>query len=118
MFDMTGTNGGFLTIMSHTLVAAPITLDRQWKSFINGRFEDGDKVRVLYDPASGKELCKVSEASQIQVERAIDAARMAFDEGAWPRMTALERSRLLHKLADKIEERAEELATLETLNAG
>jgi betaine-aldehyde dehydrogenase len=60
----------------------------------------------------------VAEASKIHVDEAIKAARKAFDSGPWPRLTALERSQFLNKIADAIDANAEELAELETLNGG
>jgi betaine-aldehyde dehydrogenase len=104
--------------MSSTVQSPKLKVDRQWRSYINGRFQDGKLTRTLLNPASGKALCQVSEASSQQVTEAIKAARAAFDHGPWPRLTALERSQFLHRFANKIEQRAEELATVETLNAG
>src|SRR5262249_45968787 len=93
-------------------------VDRKWQHFINGVFEDGDGQRTLFNPATGKALTVVSEASKAQVEKAIAAARHAFDKGPWPRMTAFERAQFLLKLADAIDARTEEIAELETLNSG
>ena len=104
--------------MSQTLVAPTVKVDRKWQLFIDGKFEDGATERVLFNPATGAELCKVAEAGKHHVEKAIQAARKAFDHGPWPRLTAMERAQFLFKLADKIEENAKELAQLETLNGG
>lgn len=104
--------------MSKTLTASTIKVDRQWQPFINGKFTAGQSERTLINPATEEPLCKVSEVSQEQATTAIKAAREAFDNGPWPRMTALERSQVLFKLADKIDEAQEELAELETLNGG
>ncbi len=104
--------------MNQTMAAPKVKVDRKWQLFIDGKFEDGDSERTLINPANGAVLCKVAEASGKQVEKAIKAARKAFDKGPWPRMTALERSTFLMKLADKIDEHADELAELETLNGG
>lgn len=104
--------------MSQTLVASGVKVDRKWQLFIDGKFEDGASERTLYNPATGKPLCKVAEAGKQHVEKAIKAARKAFDHGPWPRMTALERSQFLMKVADKIDEHADELAGLETMNGG
>lgn len=49
------------------------------------------------------------------MERAVSAARAAFDMGPWPRMTAKARGRIIYKLADLLEKHGEELALLETL---
>lgn len=104
--------------MSSTLAAPRVTVDTKWQLYIGGSFEDGASQRTLINPGNGEELCKVPEASVQQVEKAIKAARKAFDEGPWPRMTNAERASLLFKVADKIDEQAEELAELETLNGG
>ena len=104
--------------MSQTLMAPGVKVDRKWQLFIDGKFEDGASERVLYNPATGKPLCSVAEAGKQHVEKAIKAARNAFDHGPWPRLTALERCQFLMKLADKIDEHADELAQLETLNGG
>lgn len=104
--------------MTQTLVEPKVKVDRKWQLWIDGKFEDGEGERELYNPATGKVLTKVGEASPKQVERAIKAARKAFDKGPWPRLTAAERSQFLYKIADKIEENKEELAQLETLNGG
>jgi betaine-aldehyde dehydrogenase len=104
--------------MSQTLLAPKVKVNQKWQLWINGKFEDGASERTLFSPATGKELCKVSEASREQVEKAIKAARKAFDEGPWPKLTAAERAQFLFKLADKIDEKASELAELETINGG
>ncbi len=104
--------------MAQTLTAPKVKVDRKWQLFIDGKFVDGASERTLVNPANGKPLTKVAEASKTQVEEAIRAARKAFDHGPWPRMTALERSQFLNKIADAIDAHAEELAELETLNGG
>lgn len=104
--------------MATALSTRNVAVDRKWPLWIDGKFIDGTTQRELYNPATGKPLCKVSEAGPEQVQQAIKAARKAFDKGPWPRMTAQERSQFLFKLADKIDEHAEELAELETLNGG
>jgi len=104
--------------MTPTLTAPKVKVDRKWQLWINGKFEEGASERQLYNPANGKPLVKVSEAGPKQVEQAIKAARKAFDQGPWPKMTAADRAQFLYKLADKIDENAEELSELETLNMG
>ena len=54
-------------------------------------------------------------AGASDVDRAVSAARAAFDSGPWPRMTAKERGRVIYRLADLLEKHGEELALLETL---
>jgi aldehyde dehydrogenase (NAD+) len=70
------------------------------------------------NPATGQVICQVSEADSADVDRAVKAARAAFNSGAWPKMSATQRGRLLYKLADLIEQHADELARLETLDNG
>lgn len=104
--------------MTQTLTAPKVKVDRKWQLWIGGKFQDGASERTLTNPADGKTLCKVAEASKQQAEEAIKAARKAFDHGPWPQLTAMERAQFLFKLADKIDENADELAELETMNGG
>ena len=69
------------------------------------------------NPSTGEEICQVAEADAADVEKAVKAARAAF-EGPWREMRASERGRLLYRLADLIEANADELARLETLDNG
>jgi betaine-aldehyde dehydrogenase len=104
--------------MAMTLAAPKVKVDRAWQMYIDGKFVDGGSTRELINPADGKVLCKVQEGTAKHAEAAIKAARKAFDDGPWRKSTASERAALLFKLADKIDEHAEELAELETLNCG
>jgi betaine-aldehyde dehydrogenase len=104
--------------MTQTLEAPKVKVDRKWQMWIDGKFVDGQKERILYNPATGKELCRVAESSKEQVEEAIKVARKAFDHGPWPKMPALERAGILFKIANAIDHNAEELAALETANGG
>lgn len=85
--------------------------------FIDGAFQrgEGEPERVL-NPATGALLVEVPEASTEQLHKAVSAAHRAFD--AWRETTPMERSRMLLKLADAIEARAEAFARLESLNCG
>lgn len=88
--------------------------------FINGEFTDaldGAACEVL-NPASNRVLAKVPEGNERDAERAIAAARKAFDEGPWGNSRAQERAALLFKLADLIDKHGEEFARLDTLNNG
>lgn len=104
--------------MAMTLAEPKVKVDRAWQQYIDGKFVDGGSVRELINPADGKVLCKVQEGTAEHAKKAIDAARKAFDEGPWRKTTASDRATLLFKIADKIDEHAEELATLETMNGG
>jgi aminobutyraldehyde dehydrogenase len=81
-------------------------------AFVRG---EGEAEKVL-NPATGELLVALPEASVDQVHQAVSAAHRAFD--GWSETTPMERSRLLLKLADAIEARAEEFARLESLNCG
>src|SRR5215471_16319931 len=70
------------------------------------------------NPATGQGLAQVAEAGLEDVERAVNAARRAFDNGPWPTMPASQRARVSFKMAELIRERVDELAELETRNSG
>ncbi|WCF10857.1 aldehyde dehydrogenase family protein [Paenibacillus thiaminolyticus] len=90
------------------------------KLFINGEWVESVQNNVFssINPATGEVLAVVSEARQEDVDRAVKAARHAFDHGKWSTMSAAARSRLIYKLADLIEANKQELAELETLDNG
>jgi aldehyde dehydrogenase (NAD+) len=91
------------------------------KLLINGEWTESAKTFETINPATGEVLTRVAEASAADVDRAVAAARAAFEKtgkGAWRSMSASERGRLLWKLADLVEKNIEELAELETLDNG
>ena len=87
---------------------------------IDGQWVDGSKTFDTINPATGEVLTQVVEASPTDVDRAVDAARRAFDGkgGTWRKMPASERGRLIWRLADLIAQHIDELAELETLDNG
>src|SRR4026209_2734136 len=88
--------------------------------FINGEWKpalDGG-TREILNPANNQVIATVADGSVRDAELTIAAARKAFDEGPWPRMRAPERASYLFKLADALDARTDELATLETRNNG
>ena len=88
--------------------------------FIDGRYvdaADGGTMEVE-DPATGLPLATAAAAGAEDVDRAVRAARKAYESGPWARMTAGERARLLWKLAEAVEAAGDELATIETLDNG
>ncbi|CAN6246239.1 unnamed protein product [Urochloa humidicola] len=87
---------------------------------INGNFVDAasGKTFPTLDPRTGEVIARVAEGDSEDIDRAVAAARKAFDEGPWPRMTAYERCRVLLRFADLIEQHAEEIAALETWDNG
>src|SRR5260221_7928625 len=90
------------------------------KLIISGEAVDAasGKTFTTVSPATEEPLCAVAEAGAEDVDRAVKAARAAFDGGPWPRLRPAERQRLLWKLGDLILEHADELARLETLDNG
>ena len=76
------------------------------------------KTFETYNPATGEVLAKVAEGGKEDIDLAVKAARKAFEGGPWRQMSPAQRSRLMYKLADAIEARAEEFAQLETLDNG
>jgi acyl-CoA reductase-like NAD-dependent aldehyde dehydrogenase len=70
------------------------------------------------NPANEEVLAVVAEGDEADIDEAVKAARKAFDEGKWPSMGPHQRTRLLLKIADLIEQHADELTTLETLDNG
>jgi len=72
----------------------------------------------VVNPSDGLRLSGIADASEADVDRAVAAARHAFDEGPWPHMKPGERALLLQNIADAMSDRAEELSQLETLDTG
>jgi 1-pyrroline dehydrogenase len=90
----------------------------QHKNFVGGEWVDsggGDTMEVL-NPATGETIAEVQRSTAEDAERAVEAAKAALPE--WLEATPGERSELLHKLADIIEENGDELAALESKNVG
>src|ERR1700758_3874235 len=76
------------------------------------------KTFPVYNPATGAILMQVAEADSADVDRAVKAARKAFDEGPWSRTSPSERGKLLWKLAELIEKHSEEFAEIESIDNG
>ena len=79
--------------------------------------QGADAVDVL-NPATGRIISRVSLGGVAEIDRAVRAARAAFDDGPWSKMAPSARAKLLHRLADLIEKAADELALIETLDNG
>ncbi|XP_065744400.1 mitochondrial 10-formyltetrahydrofolate dehydrogenase [Phocoena phocoena] len=97
-----------------------MTVKMPYQCFINGQFTDADdgKTYDTINPTDGSTICKVSYASLVDVDKAVAAAKDAFENGEWGRMNARERGILMYRLADLLEENQEELATIEALDSG
>jgi aldehyde dehydrogenase (NAD+) len=87
-------------------------IDGQWVEAASG------KRFPTFNPATGERIAEVAEADRVDVDRAVAAARRAFESGPWSRMPASERGHLLYRLADLLEKNLDELAALETLDNG
>src|SRR5437588_5768289 len=87
---------------------------------IDGQWIDGSKKFETINPATGEVLTQIAEASAADVDHAVNAARQAFEDrnGAWHKLSASERGRLIWKLADLVEKNIGELSELETLDNG
>ncbi|HEY4045362.1 MAG TPA: aldehyde dehydrogenase family protein [Acidobacteriaceae bacterium] len=93
---------------------------RKHGMLIDGNFvaAKSGKTFPVYNPATGEVITQVPEAEAADVDVAVRAARRAFDDGPWTRVTPSERGRLLLKLADLIEANLEEFAEIESLDNG
>ncbi|HZC04613.1 MAG TPA: aldehyde dehydrogenase family protein [Ktedonobacterales bacterium] len=102
------------TIESAFLRQQPVKMliGGQWVAAASG------KTFETFNPATGRVLAQVAEGDAEDINRAVAAARKAFESGPWPKMTPSQRGRLLWRVAELIEEHADELAMLETLDNG
>jgi 5-carboxymethyl-2-hydroxymuconic-semialdehyde dehydrogenase len=90
------------------------------RHFINGAWTesaDGQTFETL-SPATNEPIARVAKGSDADLQRAIAAAREAFDNGPWPRMRPADRAKILRKVGDLITERAPEIARIETIDTG
>jgi aldehyde dehydrogenase (NAD+) len=87
--------------------------------FINGEWRDaaGRKTIEVVNPATEEAIAEVASAEQADVDAAVAAARAAFD-GPWSKLSARERGRIVWKICEKLMEKADEFARLETLHNG
>jgi phenylacetaldehyde dehydrogenase len=100
--------------------AARKALAREAALFIDGEWvrSSGDKLIAVFDPSTGREIARVVDASDQDVDRAVQAARTAFDDGRWSGLPSYQRERVIHRLADLIEANIAELAELESIDNG
>ncbi|MFM7074230.1 MAG: aldehyde dehydrogenase family protein [Planctomycetota bacterium] len=108
------------TVAPAPSVAAPQVPIRQTQLLIDGKWVEAasGKRFPTFNPSTGERIADVAEADRVDVDRAVVAARRAFEAGPWSRMSAAERGRLLYRLADLLEDNLNELAALETLDNG
>ena len=110
-----------MTPLTQTLptTARPDLLGRPLRLLIDGEWvEGGAEPLSIIDPSCGEHLVDSASASADDVDRAVQAARRAFDSGRWPALSPAQRSRLIWKLGEAIDAAGDELALLETLNTG
>ncbi|RYM02764.1 aldehyde dehydrogenase family protein [Sporolactobacillus sp. THM7-7] len=88
--------------------------------YINGKWRGGETnpKRKVINPANGELIAEAVEGSVSDVKSAVQAARVAFDNGVWSDLSPEERAAYLFKVADRIDERHDELAALETMDNG
>src|SRR6266513_436310 len=92
---------------------------RKYQLFIDGQFVDAESGKTFNspNPATGETFAEVAEGDKADIDKAVAAARRAF-EGKWSKISARDRGRMIYKLAQLIEQHANELAELETSDNG
>jgi phenylacetaldehyde dehydrogenase len=100
------------SVQDFTTTPRKLFIDGEWVEAASGRTFDTP------NPATGQTLAKVAEGDAEDINRAVRAARRAFEEGPWGRMTASDRGRIIWKIGDLILQHADELARLESLDNG
>jgi len=81
---------------------------QEYQLYIDGAFRDaeGGKTADSINPATEEPWARIARASRTDTQRAIAAARRAFDEGPWPRMSPADRKKILNQIADELERAA------------
>jgi len=98
-----------------------VTTDvRTYSMLINGEWVASKSAKTfpVYDPSTEEAIAEVPDANADDVNRAVAAAKAAFEEGAWASTTAQERGRVLFRLAEKVRQNVNMLAELECRNSG
>ena len=93
---------------------------RTYQMYINGEWVDSKSGETfpVYDPSTEEVIAQVPDANAEDVDRAVAAAKAAFEDGRWSQTTAQERGRVLFRLAEKIRQNAAKLAEIECRNTG
>ncbi|MGA7356903.1 MAG: aldehyde dehydrogenase family protein [Candidatus Cybelea sp.] len=95
-----------------TMTKTELLVGGQWRDASDGGTYDD------FNPATGTKIAAVADATHEDVDAAVTAARQAFDAGKWPTMAASRRAKIIYKLAQRIAERAGELALIEVRDNG
>ncbi|ANR69520.1 aldehyde dehydrogenase family protein [Staphylococcus equorum] len=95
-------------------------LSKEIPLYINGSYtqSENNKTFEVIDPSTEGVIAKVNEAGEKDVEKAVEAAREAFDEGVWTKMEAHTRANIIYEFARLLKEHREELAQLEAIDSG
>jgi phenylacetaldehyde dehydrogenase len=95
-------------------------LRREPALFVDGRWvrSTHDRTVPVYDPSTGRQIASIVDASDADVDRAVEAARTAFDDGRWTSLPPYRRDRMINRLADLVEANLDELAELESIDNG
>src|SRR5580704_8654467 len=93
---------------------------RTYQMYVNGEWVDSKSAKTfpVYDPSTEEVIAQVPDANADDVNRAVAAAKAAFETGAWATTTAQERGRVLFRLAEKVRQNLPMLAELECRNTG
>src|SRR6516164_1336226 len=93
---------------------------KNYQNYVDGQWVSGSSKETfaVYDPSTEEVLAQVAQATVADVDKAVKAARAAFDSGPWAATTAQDRGRILFRLADKIRQNSAMLAELEARNCG
>ncbi len=87
-------------------------INGNWVTALSGQ------IFSTVNPATGETMCQIPKGEQGNIDLAVQTARRAFDQGAWRKLTASERGKLMWKLADLMESRVEDFAQLASLDNG
>src|SRR5438093_13630071 len=93
---------------------------QEYQLYIDGAFTDaeGGKTADSINPATEEPWARIARASRTDTQRAIAAGRKAVDDGPWPRTSPADRKKVLNQIADGLEARSQEIATVETQDSG
>ncbi len=116
MNDMTPVNytqGAYSSAVKSFFARAPkIFINNEWVS------SSHDVTIAVEDPSTGKEICRIVDGSDRDVDRAVAAARIAFDDGRWTGLPPIQRDRIINRFADLMEKHADEFAEIEAIDNG
>lgn len=93
-------------------------LDRRAAHYIDGAFQPEARAIPVIDPSSARQISEIARGGEGAIDDAVTAATRALKASEWPELGPVERERLIHRLADLIEQKAATLATVETLDNG